>query len=297
MKDIKRIKGKTVSADPVKGDVYWSARKSLWVTSLYLVSIIGGYLFFSWSALLLFLAFTAFTICAGHSVGMHRRLIHNSFECPKGLEYFLVHLGCLVGLGGPLSMTYTHDLRDWAQRQVKCHDYFAHRNSFFRDAYWQMHCDVTLDKPPVFEPEPELVNDKVYQWMEKTWMLQQLPWAILFFVMGGLPWLIWGIGVRTAVSITGHWLVGYYAHRGGQRYWHVKGAGVQGYNIKYLGLITMGECWHNNHHSYPESAKIGLHQRESDPGWRMIQVMEKLGLAWNIKQGEACKTSGELKRL
>ena len=80
--------------------------------------------------------------------------------------------------------------------------------------------------------------------------------------------------VRVAASVTGHWLVGYFAHNRGPRSWHLEGAGVQGYNVPYCGLITMGEAWHNNHHAFPGSARLGLREGEIDPGWWVL-----LGLA------------------
>ena len=45
---------------------------------------------------------------------------------------------------------------------------------------------------------------------------------------------------------------------------------------------TMGECWHNNHHAFPESARIGLDDHEFDPGWQVIRLLAHIGLAWNI---------------
>ena len=70
-------------------------------------------------SVLVFLASSAVTLCGGHSLGMHRKLIHDSYQCPKWLEYSLVYLGTLVGLAGPYGMVHTHDMRDWAQRQVR----------------------------------------------------------------------------------------------------------------------------------------------------------------------------------
>ena len=70
--------------------------------------------------------------------------------------------------------------------------------------------------------------------------------------------------------MTGHWLVGYFAHNRGPRSWHIEGAGVQGYNVPYCGLITMGEAWHNNHHAFPGSARLGLRDGETDPGWWVL---------------------------
>jgi len=269
--------------DPVKGKVHWSWKKSLWVFAMYIGTIWGIYAHLSLENILVFLVCSAGVLCFGHSLGMHRRLIHNSFECPKWLEYIMVYLGTLVGLGGPMTMIYTHDIRDWAQRKPACHDYFAHRQSFFRDAWWQMHCDIKLSHPPALTLEPRVANDKFYRFMEKTTMLQQLPWVLILFMLGGWGWVLWGVCTRVAVSITGHWLIGYFAHRTGHQDWQINGAGVQGYNINFAGYITFGECWHNNHHAYPGSAKIGLHKGQSDPGWWMLLIFEKLGWAWNLQ--------------
>jgi len=269
--------------DPVSGEVRWAPAKSLWIGGMSGTALIGGPLFFSWDALALFLVTSAITLCFGHSVGMHRRLIHGSFACPLWLEWTCVYLGALVGMAGPIGMTRTHDMRDWAQRQPACHDYFCHRKSFWHDAWWQLHCELALDRPPRFVPEPRLANDRVHAWVERTWMAQQLPWALLFFALGGWSWMIWGVCVRVAVSVTGHWWVGHYAHREGPQTWIVEGAAAQGYNVPVAGLISMGESWHNNHHAFPGSAKLGLLPGQVDPGWWLIKIFETLGLARDIK--------------
>jgi stearoyl-CoA desaturase (delta-9 desaturase) len=81
-----------------------------------------------------------------------------------------------------------------------------------------------------------------------------------------MPWLVWGIAARVAASVTGHWLVGYFAHNRSPRSWHIEGAGEQGYNVPCCGIVTMGEAWHNNHHAFPSSARLGVRPGESDPG-------------------------------
>jgi stearoyl-CoA desaturase (delta-9 desaturase) len=269
-------------ADPVAGRVRWSPVKSIWIGAMAVATIFGGPMLFSWDALALFLITTAVTLCAGHSVGMHRRLIHGSFKCPLWLEYVLVYLGVLVGMAGPIGMTRLHDLRDWAQRQPDCHGYFGHRTGFWSDAWRQMHCELALDRPPVFRLEPRLAGDRVYAWMERTWMWQQLPWAVLFFVLGGWSWVVWGVCARVTVSVTGHWLVGHYAHREGPQTYLVEGASVQGHDVVVAGLISMGESWHNNHHAFPGSAKLGLYPGQADLGWLFLKLLERLGLAWDI---------------
>jgi len=292
--DIQRVTSQSKPDTALHGHVYFAPAKSLWISAMYAVAIIGGALTFSWTALLVFLVTSAVTLCLGHSLGMHRRLIHNSYACPLWLEYSFVYLGVLVGLAGPLGMMKTHDLRDWAQRQSRCHDYFAHRSSLLRDWFWQLHCDIKLTHPPTFKPEKLIANDKFYRWVESYWMWQQLPLAIVLGLMGGVSWIVWGICVRVAVSVTGHWLVGYFAHNHGGKHWHVEGAAVQGHNIKHLGLITMGECWHNNHHAFPGSAKLGLQANEVDPGWWVLKTLQALSLVWDIKQPEDLAPRPEL---
>lgn len=273
-------------SDPVSGVVCWAPVKSIWIGTMTAVAVVLGPLFFTFDAFAVFLVLCAVTLCGGHSVGMHRRLIHGSFECPLWLEYFLVWLGTLVGMAGPIGMTRQHDLRDWAQRQTNCHDYLCHRRSFWHDAWWQLHCELHLTNGPTFQLEPRFASDRVYAWMERTWMWQQLPLALVLFALGGWGWVVWGVCARVAVCVTGHWLIGHYAHREGPQSFIVRGAGVQGFDVPIAGLISMGESWHNNHHAYPGSARIGLLADQPDPGWWLILALKWLGLAWNIRTPE-----------
>ena len=277
--------------------VVWSPIKSIWFLSNAFIALIGGYYYFSWSALLVFFVFTGLTLCLGHSLGMHRRLIHNSYQCPLWLEYVFVHLGVLVGMAGPFGMVHQHDLRDWAQRKKACHSYLRHGEGFFKDGWWQLNCDLVLDHPPTFNPESRIKHDKLYLFMERTWLLQQLPWAILFFAIGGLPWVVWGMCARIAVSIAGHWLVGYFAHNQGQQTWHVSGAAVQGHNVPFAAILTMGESWHNNHHAFPGSAVLGIYEKQADPGWWVLNALRSVGLVWGVVMPSDLPPRQELKRV
>lgn len=284
-------------SDAEDGKVVWVPAKSIWVGAMTIVAIVLGPMTFSWSAFALFVATTAATICAGHSVGMHRLLIHRSFKVHIWVEHALVYLGVLVGMAGPFGMIYAHDIRDWAQRQTACHDLHAHRRPFFTDAFWQMHCAVALRNPPTFVIEPSIRNDRFYKFVERTWMLQQLPWAILFFALGGWDWVVWGIAVRVSVSLTGHWLVGHFAHRDGEQGWRVDDVAVQGYNLPRFGLVTFGESFHGNHHAFPESARLGLEHGQIDLGWLFIQVLAILGLAHSVKIPENTPRRKGLRRV
>ena len=98
--------------DAVAGVVRWDPVRSIWNAAMLSAALVLAPLFATWSAFLVFLILSAVTLCSGHSVGYHRRLVHRSFKCSKGLERLLVWMGAAVGMGGPLWTIRTHDTRD-----------------------------------------------------------------------------------------------------------------------------------------------------------------------------------------
>ena len=109
--------------------------------------------------------------------------------------------------------------------------------------------------------------------------------------------MVWGICARVSVSIFGHWLIGYFAHNQGERDWHVEGAAIQGHNVRFAGLITMGECWHNNHHAFPGSARIGLEADQVDPGWWVLLALRRVGLVRDLVLPEHLPPRPELREI
>jgi fatty-acid desaturase len=279
----------------VHGEVRYSPLKSMWFFGMALAALVGGITNFTWIAFLVFLAVTATVLLLGHSLGSHRKLIHDSYQCPKWLEYTLVYCGVQVGLAGPLGLLRQHELRDYAQRLPDCHDYLRHGSSFWRDAWWQLHCELHLDRSPRLTIEPRIADDRFYALLERTWMLQQIPPALLLYLVGGWGFVFWGTCARVTAGVLGHWLIGYYAHNRGVMHYEVHGAAVQGRNIRFASLLTMGESWHNNHHAFPGSARLGLFAGEWDPGWWILMALRKLGLVWNVKLPAALPPRAELR--
>lgn len=289
------VAGPATSA--TEGRVAWAPARSLWVGGMTLAALALAPVFVTPGAVALFLVTSAVTLCAGHSIGLHRLLIHRSFSAPPWVERTLVYLGTLVGMAGPLGMVQLHDTRDWAQRQAACHPLHAHRAGLLRDAWWQMHCRLVLAQPPRFVPEARLARDRFLRFLEATWMAQQIPWALLFVWVGGMPWLVWGVPVRIAVSLTGHWLVGHLTHRRGPQGWVVEGVAVQGHDLPAAALLTFGEAWHGNHHAWPDSARLGLEPGQHDPGWWVLVTLRRLGLAWDLRQPGDLQPRAGLRRI
>jgi sn-1 stearoyl-lipid 9-desaturase len=249
-----------IGADDNQSDgvVRWDPMRSLWNGSMLVSSLVFAPIHFNWSALIVAVVLLELTMCSGHSVGFHRRLIHRTFKCPLWLERLLVWSGTLVGMQGPFWVVLSHDLRDWAQRQPDCHPYLRHGQGLLKDAFWSLHCKLVLQHPPRFDPGPGIGDDAFHRFLQRTWPLQQLPLALLLYAIGGLPWLVWGVCVRVTVGVTMHWFVGYICHSHGPQSWLVNGGAVQAHNVPWAAIPSMGESWHNNHHAFPASARHGL---------------------------------------
>jgi len=65
-------------------------------------------------------------------------------------------------------------------------------------------------------------------------------------------------------------------HHWGYRNFESKDAST---NISPIGILIGGEELHNNHHTYPLSAKLSVKKWEFDIGWAYIKVLSALGLA------------------
>jgi fatty-acid desaturase len=187
---------------------------------------------------------------------------------------------------GPFWVIRSHDIRDWAQRQGDCHDFLKHGRGLWMDGWWNLHCTLQLRHPPGFDPGPGIGDDAFYRFLQRTWMLQQVPLAALLFIAGGWPWVIWGICVRVTVGVSMHWFVGYLCHTHGPQSWIVDRGAVQAHNVPWAAIPSMGESWHNNHHAFPASARHGLYPGQLDLGFNFVKLLERVGLAWDIQTPE-----------
>ena len=98
--------------------------------------------------------------------------------------------------------------------------------------------------------------------------------------MGGLPFLMWGIFVRTVVGLHATWLVNSATHMWGARRFATKD---HSRNNWWVAILTFGEGWHNNHHAFPTSARHGLRWWQFDLSYLFIRTLALLRLAWNVK--------------
>lgn len=254
-----------------------------WVL-LHAGALVGGTLFFSWSAVAMAAGLLAVTMCLGVSVGFHRGLIHRSFQTSRALEAVLAVLGSLAGLGGILGMSRMHALRDHYQNQPVCPPYFGYQGGFLEAMGYALFFDPPAAHDAACPPvDPRVASRPLFRFLERAGLWLQVPLALALYAVGGPAFVAWGIFVRLSLTQDGFWLIHYVSHVSGEQPYELPGAAEQGRNAGWLALLSMGESWHNTHHVYPGSAQMGVGWRQPDPGYLAVRALQGLGLVWDVK--------------
>ena len=109
-----------------------------------------------------------------------------------------------------------------------------------------------------------------YSWQGVALML--IIDVALFGVVGATIWAV----QMAWIPITAAGIINGAAHYWGYRNFEAADAST---NISPWGIIIGGEELHNNHHTYPTSAKLSVKPYEFDIGWGYISILQALGLA------------------
>ena len=113
-----------------------------------------------------------------------------------------------------------------------------------------------------------------------------LGWALSGNMTGALSALLWAGVVRMALLHHVTWSVNSVCHMFGTRPFATND---QSTNVAALGLLSMGESWHNAHHAFPSLARHGVDRRQIDLTAACIRVWERLGLVHSVHWPDATK--------
>ena len=211
----------------------------------------------------------------GITIGYHRMLCHTSFEAHPILRAVLLIFGVGSLQGGPLSWAATH-LKHHAHSDQEEDPHSPLKSLTHAHVGWLF--DSEHADPNQYAKAQ--TKDPVVRFVSKT----AFWWAMLGLaapaVIGGWSGLLWGTLVRVFLVHHVTWSVNSICHRVGARPFRT-GADLST-NNPLVGLLAMGEGWHNNHHAFPRSAFHGLRRREIDVAGYVIRLLGALRLVKNI---------------
>ncbi|MFM8610751.1 MAG: fatty acid desaturase [Burkholderiaceae bacterium] len=118
-------------------------------------------------------------------------------------------------------------------------------------------------------------------WIERnlysrfTWQGVGLMLILNLALFGALGATVWAVQMLW-IPVSAAGVINGIGHYWGYRNFEAPDAST---NISPWGVIIGGEELHNNHHTYPTSAKFSVKPYEVDIGWVYIRIFEKLGWA------------------
>ncbi|NJN56491.1 MAG: acyl-CoA desaturase [Leptolyngbyaceae cyanobacterium SL_5_9] len=247
--------------------------------TIHLLALLAPW-FFSWSALgiAIFLHWLLGSI--GICLGYHRLLTHRSFQVSKPLEYVIATIGALALQGGPIFWVSGHRQHHLYTEDENKDPYAASRGFWWSHMLWLLYPRAQFFKRETYQKyAPDLARDPYYRWLDRNFLLLQIPLGLLLFVLGGWSFVIYGSILRAVLLWHSTWLINSATHMTGYRSFEVEDGSR---NLWWAALLTYGEGWHNNHHAHPNVAKAGWKWWELDITWWAIQALSTAGLAKKV---------------
>jgi stearoyl-CoA desaturase (delta-9 desaturase) len=133
-------------------------------------------------------------------------------------------------------------------------------------------------------------------WVERnvytrfSWQGVALMLIIDLTLFGALGLTVWAVQMMW-IPVTAAGIINGAAHYWGYRNFESQDAST---NISPWGILIGGEELHNNHHTYPTSAKLSVKPYEFDIGWIYITILQFMGLA-KVKKTPPKLAYGEIR--
>ena len=213
-----------------------------------------------------------FGITAGH----HRYFSHRSYKTSRWFQLVIALCGAIAGQRGALWWAGHH--RDHHRRA----DVDGDVHSPVQDGFLWSHVGWILSGTHAVTPLDNVRDLTVYPelvWLNRYHVVPPIVYVVTTGLAGGAGAASWAMFAMIAVyhvifatnSVTHLWGTKRYPTNDNAR------------NNPVIAVLTFGEGWHNNHHYYPRSAKVGFFWWELDISFLILKCLERLGLVWDIR--------------
>jgi len=258
----------------------------LWIVALHAGALAAPF-FFTWKSVLLAVVLAWLTGGVGICLGYHRLLTHSSFTTFRPVKWMIAWLGGLAGQGSPLTWVANHR-KHHAYSDQDGDPHSPHDGGWWSHMLWLMPRFNSKYYDSLYQRyAPDLMKDPFMRVLDRTFLLWYFLLGGALFFVGWAGWdtytgwsfVVYGMFVRLVYVLHTTWFVNSATHMWGYRNYETSD---DSRNLWWVGLLSFGEGWHNNHHAFQRAADHGHRWWEFDVTYFTICVMEKLGLAWNV---------------
>ena len=215
-------------------------------------------------------------ISLGVTAGFHRMLTHRSFRAHPAVRGMLLILGSMA-IEGPAI--------EWAANHLKHHALADRVGDPHSPVHGLLHSHLGwLLSHEQADPHMycrALLKDRLVVFVHRLFPLWVAVSLIIPFALGGWTGLLWGGLVRVFFVHHVTWSVNSVCHTFGRRVFETADRSRNQWTV---GLLAMGEGWHNNHHAFPRSAVHGLDSWQLDISAWLIATLERLRLASEVQR-------------
>lgn len=234
-----------------------------------------------------------FLTYTGVEVGFHRLFTHKAFKAHGRVRTILAILGSMAFQGPLFFWVGIHRAHHrYSDRPGDPHSPIERGNRFlgrlcgiwhayagwlfrYRHEYW-------------LSNSKDLFQDPVALKISRSYFFWLILGLLIPAFMGGVftrTWhgffqgFVWGGLVRIFLVQQVNYLINVIGHSFGSRPFSTRDLSA---NHPWLAPFSLGACWHNHHHAFPRAAHMGLKWWQVDTGGWVIQILEKINLAWDV---------------
>ncbi len=265
------------------------------------VAAISGVAAFHFLALLAFLTGVspvAVAVCAamgalralGITMGYHRYFTHRSFRTGRVFQFLLALAGTTAGQGS---------IRWWVSHHRDHHKYsdtVRDEHSPVAHGFFHSHIGWLFTRESLAcgaAPTPDIDRYPELVWLDRYYWVVMIAQGTALFALGaalqalapglgtnGPQMLVWGFFVSTVLLLHVTFAVNSVCHRWGTRPYETND---QSRNNFIVGVLAMGEGWHNNHHRFASSARHGLRWWQIDITYILLRVLSAFGIVRDLR--------------
>ncbi|NBO91452.1 MAG: acyl-CoA desaturase [Planctomycetia bacterium] len=243
---------------------------------LHLLALVAFWTPLTWTAAILYVSLFSLRTF-GLTAGYHRYFAHRGYSTSRIFQFMLAWFGCCAVQKGPLW---------WAGHHRSHHRYSdtpKDPHSPHETSFWWSHVGWILSNEYTETPYEDIPDFSRYpelRWIDTFHIVPGITLAILCWLIGGMPGLVYGFLLSTITLYHTTFSVNSLNHLFGSRRYATPD---DSRNNLWIALLTFGEGWHNNHHHYQSSANQGFYWWEIDISYSILVVLSKFGIVWNLR--------------